>query len=68
MSINGKFDDITRSDLLAFAAKNNIKDAATVIDNVCEVASHWDEMAKDCGVPSPMIDAIKSNMEVKDFV
>ena len=62
MSINGKFDDITRSDLLAFAAQNNIKDAALVIDNMCEVAFYWDEMAKDGGVPSAMIDAIKSNM------
>lgn len=64
MSINGKFDDITRSDLLAFAAQNSIKDAASVIDNMCEVASYWDEMAKDCGVPSAMIDSIKSNMEL----
>lgn len=62
MSINGKFDDITRSDLLAFAAQNNIKDAASVIDNICEVASHWGGMAKDCGVPSAMIDSIRSNM------
>lgn len=65
MSINGKFDDITRSDLLAFAAQNNIKDAASVIDNVSEVASHWDEMAKDCGVPSVMIDAVESNMVLR---
>lgn len=61
MSINGKFDDITRSDLLAFAAQNNIKDAASVIDEICETASHWDDIAKDCGVPRDMIDAIKSN-------
>ncbi|MBQ7691153.1 MAG: type II toxin-antitoxin system HipA family toxin [Muribaculaceae bacterium] len=62
MSINGKFDDITRSDLLAFAAQNNIKAAASVIDNMCEAASYWDEMAKDCGVPSHIIDAIKPDM------
>lgn len=62
MSINGKFDDIKRSDLLAFAAQNNIKDAASVIDEICEAASHWGDMAKDCGVPSDLIDAIKPNM------
>ena len=62
MSINEKFDNITRDDLLEFASKNNIKDAASVIDDVCEAASHWVGIAKDCGVPSSMIDAIIPNM------
>ena len=61
MSINGKFDDITRDDLLAFATQNNIKDAHYIIDEVLEAASHWTEMAKDCDVPLAMIDAIQSN-------
>ena len=61
MSINGKFDDITRDDLLAFATQNNIKDAHSIIDEVLEAASHWTEMAKDCDVPLAMIDAIQSN-------
>ena len=62
MSVNGKFDDINRGDLLAFAAKNNIKDAASIIDEICEAAWHWEEMAKDCGVPPAMTDAIASEM------
>lgn len=62
MSINGKFDDITRKDLLEFASQNNIKDAVTIIDEVCEVASHWEDIGKECGVPSEMIEAIKPNM------
>lgn len=57
MSINGKFDDITRQDLLACAVSNNIKNAAEVIDKVCEVVSKWPEIAKNCGVPQEMIDA-----------
>jgi serine/threonine-protein kinase HipA len=61
MSINEKFDNITRNDLLEFASKNNIKNATSVIDEVCEAASHWTEVAKDCDVPLAMIDAIKSN-------
>ena len=61
MSINEKFDNITRNDLLEFASKNNIKDAKSVIDEVCEVASHWTEVAKNCDVPFAMIDVIKSN-------
>ena len=62
MSINGKFDNITREDLLTFAFKNNIKDAASIIDDVCQAASKWGNMAKDCGVPSAMIDALVRNM------
>lgn len=62
MSINGKFDEITRKDLLEFASQNNIKDAVTIIDEVCEVASHWEDIGKECGVPSEMIEAIKPNM------
>ena len=57
MSINGKFDDITRKDLLACAATNNIKNAAEIIDKVCEVASRWPQIAMNCGVPKEMIDA-----------
>ena len=62
MSINGKFDDITRNDMLTFASMNNIKDATSIIDEVREAASHWTEIAKECGVPSIMTDAIEANM------
>ena len=62
MSINGKFDDITRKDLLECGAKNNIKNASLIIDEVCEIASQWPIMAKECDVPQSMIDDIKANM------
>lgn len=62
MSINGKFDDITRQDLMTFAHQNNIKDAAQVIDEIAEAASHWPDLAKECGVPKTVTDAIISNM------
>ena len=62
MSINGKFDDITRKDLLECGAKNNIKNASLIIDEVCEIASQWTTIAKECNVPQSMIDDIKANM------
>lgn len=58
MSINGKFDNITRQDLLRIADDNSIKKAAAIIDQVCEVSSGWASIAKNCGVPKPMIDSI----------
>ena len=65
MSINGKFDDITRQDLLAFAQQNNIKDASLIIDEICEAASHWPQIACECDVPAEMIEAIVPNMLIR---
>lgn len=62
MSINGKYDDITRKDLLECGAKNNIKNASLIIDEVCEIASQWPSIAKGCDVPQSMIDEITANM------
>ncbi len=67
MSINGKFDQITRKDLLEFAIQNNIKNAALIIDEVVEAASQWPKMARICDVPSKMIDSIVSNMLLRNF-
>ena len=58
MSINGKFDDLTREDLLECARVNNIKEAGEIIDQICESASGWPAIARNCGVPQEMIDAI----------
>ena len=67
MSVNGKFDDITRDDLLEFAKRNNIKDAADIIDSIVEVSSRWPLMARECEVPKPMIDAIVPNLKLRDI-
>lgn len=58
MSINGKFDDLTRKALMECAAINNIKNATEIIDQIYEVASEWPFLAKEYGVPQSMIDAI----------
>lgn len=60
MSVNGKFDNITRQDLMTCATNNNIKNAAEIIDQVCDVAAHWSTIARECGVPQTMIDGINS--------
>ncbi|MDE6269456.1 MAG: type II toxin-antitoxin system HipA family toxin [Muribaculaceae bacterium] len=64
MSVNGKFDDITRRDLLEFARRNNIRDASEIIDTITETATRWPLIAKDCGVPQPMIDMILPEMKL----
>ena len=62
MSINGKFDNITRQDLLEFAKRNNIKEATEIIDRIAEASSRWPLLARECEVPQPMIDAIMPNL------
>ena len=64
MSINGKFDDITRRGLLEFALRNNIKDAAEIIDSITDSAYQWPIIAKECGVPQSMIDMILPEMKL----
>lgn len=62
MSVNGKFDGITRHDLMECARWNNIKNAKEIIDEVCDVASHWSQTARECGVPQSMIDQIEPHL------
>ena len=64
MSINGKFDYITRKDLLECAARNNIKEASLILDEICETAYRWPALAKECDVPKEMIDRIFPNFQL----
>ena len=64
MSINGKFDNITRSDLLELAARNSIRNASQIIEEVCNTCAGWQKIAKECDVPHSMIDQILPNMQL----
>lgn len=65
MSVNGKFDGISRPDLLELAARNNIRNAPQIIDEVCSACADWHKIAKECEVPQSMIDHIVPNMQLK---
>lgn len=64
MSVNGKFDNITRDDLLELGARNNIRNASYIIDEVCDVCATWPTIAKECDVPKNIIDKILPNMHM----
>lgn len=64
MSINGKFDNITRKDLLELGKSNNVKNALQIIDEVCDACAQWPRIAKECDVPERMITAILPNMQL----
>lgn len=58
MSVNGKFKDITRSDLLTVAQTYNIPGATQVINDVNNAIDAWGGYAKDAGVPQENITLI----------
>ena len=58
MSVNNKWDDITREDLLDVAENVNIKQANQIIDEVAEAVSHWPKLAKAYGIPAPIVSGI----------
>ena len=60
MSINNKWDNITREDLLTVASEMNIKRAKQIIDQVVEAVSQWPRLATEqSNIPQSTIDAIE---------
>lgn len=59
MSVNGKFDNIKRDDLLECARKNDIRNANTIIDEISESVHTWAAIARNCGVPESTIKDIE---------
>lgn len=62
MSINGKFDEINRNDILSLAKNMNIKKANQKIDKVIDVVSRWKDFAKEAKVAAEQIKYIHSTL------
>lgn len=58
MSIQGKTNNFTRSDLLNVAREMGIRDGEGTLDNVIEVVSNWQQYAEEVGVDSSLIQSI----------
>ena len=60
MSINNKWDNISREDLLTVASEMNVKGAKQIIDQVVDAVSQWSRLAKEnSDIPQSTIDAIE---------
>ena len=59
MTVNGKQDGITKSDLLQVAQSMNIKKASEIIEEVIESVSQWSRIAKEHDIPSSQIKMIE---------
>jgi len=65
MSINGKFDDLNRNDILSLAKNMNIKKANQKIDKIIDVVSRWKDFAKEAKVSLEQIKLIQSTLLLK---
>jgi serine/threonine-protein kinase HipA len=51
MAVNGKFNDIGKSDLLAFGDRFAVPGVNAVIENVADAVAEWPKFAANAGVP-----------------
>lgn len=58
MSINNKWTEITKTDLLSVAQNISIKKPEYIIDQVKEAVSKWSELANQYGIPKETIHSI----------
>jgi serine/threonine-protein kinase HipA len=65
MSINGKRDDFTRSDLLKVADLFGIARAKDIVTTIGEAVAHWKRFADESGVPSDLLNAIKKTHRLR---
>lgn len=61
LSINGKRNNITQSDLMTIAKANNIKKGETIISEINNVVKNWGDFAGSAKVRDDKINEIKSN-------
>lgn len=60
MSISGKTDDFSRSDLLRVGNEMGIRDGKHLLDEVVEEVSNWPKYAMEAGVDQSRIEAVGS--------
>jgi serine/threonine-protein kinase HipA len=61
MSVNGKFDDISRSDLLSVSDRFLIPSAKVILNEVLSAVSEWPKYAREAGVSPARLDAIQKD-------
>ena len=62
MSVNGKFEGITRADLLELADRFLVPGAVMAFEQVLGAVGRWPEYAEEAGVPGSDIDRIGTDL------
>ena len=67
MSINNKWDEITRADLIAVAKNMNIKRPELIIEQVIDAVNLWYKFAKEYDIPNDTIKQIGKTLQLSNF-
>jgi serine/threonine-protein kinase HipA len=63
MSVNGRFDSITRDDLLEVARRFKVSAPEDLLQGVLEVAAQWEDYAHEAGVADESIEAVRQDID-----
>ena len=63
-SINGKYTDFTKVDLVEFGKKFGIKKSKQIVEEVIHSVSEWRSIAKETEVPNDRISQIEKNLRL----
>ncbi|HMS99096.1 MAG TPA: type II toxin-antitoxin system HipA family toxin [Saprospiraceae bacterium] len=66
-SINNKYDNFTKDDLLEFAKTFGIKKANDILQEVIAAVSQWNKIAAELEIPKKKINDIHNNLRIKSF-
>jgi serine/threonine-protein kinase HipA len=67
MSINNKWNNIIRADLIAVAEAMHINKANYIIDDICNAVSMWPALAKQYKIPSEIISEIDKTLLYRNY-
>ena len=66
-SINGKYKNFTKEELLAFAGTFGIKKGKAILAEVISAVGRWPEIASEIDIPRDRIQFIDRHLRIKDF-
>ncbi len=66
-SINGKYDNFTKDDLLAFAKTFGIKKSNDILQEVIVAVSQWNKIATELEIPKERIRYINGHLRINNF-
>jgi len=66
-SINGKYDNFSKDDLLDFAKTFGIKKAHDILEEILTAVNQWPKIAAEIDIPQEKIRYINKHLRTKDF-
>jgi len=67
-SINGKYDNFTKEDLLNFGKTFGIKKTQTILEEVLSAVNQWSKIALELEIPTESIQFIDQHLRINQFM